>query len=504
MAYVEIGSGNGGLLLNLSEGGLAVQAAHVFREARLAVRFRLPEVPAEIDAVAEVVWLGAADKRAGLRFLELSPAARKAIQEWVAETTGSPILREREPERNRVRAGVERRTTSAFDSQQTTTSSDSASALLEQARQLILSRTAGLGHVPNATEPERQARVGRPAESRNGSNQWSPRDQPQSKPSQASNVAQDEVKLPEIAWWVEPQPRRKGWGAAIGWVLAVGLTLAIAASLGWWQPAKLERLAWEKIVQALSLSNGSQQPAPPQEQGQPAREPSHPKDSAEPDRVSVPPSNEQPNQTNAGQGAIAPLPPPDEAASDESAPTSAGAPQPKGRESKGHFEAAYPPKKRPATVPLAAGRETYPTSANTVLVRPPDPGSLPVILSLPEKTVAATAVAAITSRRGVKIPPALSRQAALLPERVSVGRLLAASANFELSGFEMPQSAIVVEVQAKIGLGGEVEQVKVLSGPPRLAAIVQQGVRQWRYEPSLVHGQPVESEDSLRVIFRAR
>jgi hypothetical protein len=62
----------------------------------------------------------------------------------------------------------------------------------------------------------------------------------------------------------------------------------------------------------------------------------------------------------------------------------------------------------------------------------------------------------------------------------------------------------VVEVLAKVGLGGEVVQVKLLSGPSRLASIVQQQVRQWRYELTLVNGHPVESEDDLRVVFRTR
>jgi protein TonB len=59
----------------------------------------------------------------------------------------------------------------------------------------------------------------------------------------------------------------------------------------------------------------------------------------------------------------------------------------------------------------------------------------------------------------------------------------------------------VVRLRAIIGTDGSVRQLQVLSGNLILAQAAAAAVRQWRYEPTRLNGQPVEVETSITVTF---
>jgi TonB family protein len=59
-----------------------------------------------------------------------------------------------------------------------------------------------------------------------------------------------------------------------------------------------------------------------------------------------------------------------------------------------------------------------------------------------------------------------------------------------------------VVLDAVIAKDGAVRELKVLSGPAMLAQSAVQAVRQWRYQPYLLDGQPVEVETLIKVQFR--
>ena len=65
-----------------------------------------------------------------------------------------------------------------------------------------------------------------------------------------------------------------------------------------------------------------------------------------------------------------------------------------------------------------------------------------------------------------------------------------------------------VVLMAVIGKDGSVEDVRVESGLPILAQAAIDAVRQWRYKPYLLNGEPVESRlpdhDQLHIFPRAR
>ena len=58
-----------------------------------------------------------------------------------------------------------------------------------------------------------------------------------------------------------------------------------------------------------------------------------------------------------------------------------------------------------------------------------------------------------------------------------------------------------VKLHAIIGKNGAVEQLQVLSGHPLLVQSALDAVRQWRYQPTLLNGDPVEVDTEIDVIF---
>jgi protein TonB len=58
-----------------------------------------------------------------------------------------------------------------------------------------------------------------------------------------------------------------------------------------------------------------------------------------------------------------------------------------------------------------------------------------------------------------------------------------------------------VKLHAIIGKNGAVEQLQVLSGHPLLVQSALDAVRQWRYQPTLLNGEPVEVDTEIDVIF---
>ena len=59
----------------------------------------------------------------------------------------------------------------------------------------------------------------------------------------------------------------------------------------------------------------------------------------------------------------------------------------------------------------------------------------------------------------------------------------------------------VVKLNATIGTDGSIKKVTVVSGHPMLTGAAVDAVKQWRYRPTLLNGQPVEAETQVLVNF---
>jgi len=58
-----------------------------------------------------------------------------------------------------------------------------------------------------------------------------------------------------------------------------------------------------------------------------------------------------------------------------------------------------------------------------------------------------------------------------------------------------------VRLHAIIGKNGQVEQLEVMSGHPLLVQAALDAVRQWKYQPTQLNGEPVEVDTTIDVIF---
>lgn len=72
--------------------------------------------------------------------------------------------------------------------------------------------------------------------------------------------------------------------------------------------------------------------------------------------------------------------------------------------------------------------------------------------------------------------------------------------SYPLLGEHMKVQGSVV-LQALVGTDGNIEDLRVISGPAILSTAAQQAVRQWRFKPYLQNGQPVETKARITVNF---
>jgi len=101
LAYVELSDENAGLILNISEDGLAVQAVQVVTSEYFPrVRFRLPKTDRTIEVAGKMVWQLRSRKEVGIQFVDLPDGARSYIQEWMA---AEPLRLAAPPEPSRRR-----------------------------------------------------------------------------------------------------------------------------------------------------------------------------------------------------------------------------------------------------------------------------------------------------------------------------------------------------------------------------------------------------------------
>src|SRR5207245_6002653 len=81
ISYIELGADNGGVLLNIGEGGLAVNAAMPLSMVDVpTIRIQCTGSQADwIEVSGQLAWIGESKKEAGIRFIKLTEEARQKI-----------------------------------------------------------------------------------------------------------------------------------------------------------------------------------------------------------------------------------------------------------------------------------------------------------------------------------------------------------------------------------------------------------------------------------------
>ena len=83
LAYVRLDQWNGGIVRDLSESGVAIQAVAPLRaDQEVQVRFELLNPKTRIEGRAKVAWADSSGQ-AGLQFLDIPDRSRHMVKEWI-------------------------------------------------------------------------------------------------------------------------------------------------------------------------------------------------------------------------------------------------------------------------------------------------------------------------------------------------------------------------------------------------------------------------------------
>jgi len=124
------------------------------------------------------------------------------------------------------------------------------------------------------------------------------------------------------------------------------------------------------------------------------------------------------------------------------------------------------------------------------------------LLGLPEEAVSASSTVAVSSRRSVKVPPDFNPQTQQPAKNLVVGRLLKRVSPFYPDDAKEQRIEGTVRLHAVIGEDGRIQSVQPVSGPQLLVGAALTAVREWRYDPTIFEGHPIQVQDDIRLVFR--
>ncbi|MFZ0644674.1 MAG: TonB family protein [Candidatus Acidiferrales bacterium] len=137
---------------------------------------------------------------------------------------------------------------------------------------------------------------------------------------------------------------------------------------------------------------------------------------------------------------------------------------------------------------------------------PPDVGAVGVVGGVPGGVPGGQAggvLGGIIGGTGAALPPPPKAT----PSRIRVGGNVAAAKLIRQVTPIYPTIAKTAHISGTVTLhaiiskDGSIEQLEYVSGPPLLMRNAMDAVRQWRYNPTLLNGEPVEVDTTISVVF---
>jgi TonB family protein len=428
LAYVDLGKNNGGILLNISAGGLAIAAAAALHDDRLPLmRFQLPQSNVHIEATGQIVWRGESKKEAGVRFVNLSDEAATLLNDWLmSESLESEHAVQKEPVHTNPRRPFSSLAAAepAPSTQEPLTICPSPEIHVED-------------FVPGSSFDAalRNSRVSITA------------------PPVLGMVLMDEPNharpVQILTGGMDPEaPHSRWWGPVVlvSLFAVVAFVAGVAAGGNGW--GGLLNLFGKKTALA----------------------------------------NEHPQVADGP---------------DQSAQESAPASEDKGAVNSGSDNSSAKPEE-----PVAASRNAAAIkSADAVTTAlPGEPvmqrDSSGMRMQFPEAPVSASSSVAITSRRSIHIAPGSAALAEQQRQNTQIGPL-----SYHVEPVYPPEAERqgiegTVEVRATVGQDGRIRTAQAVRGPQQLTWAALNAVRKWRYKPSIMDGQPIESEVEVKMTFR--
>jgi periplasmic protein TonB len=168
---------------------------------------------------------------------------------------------------------------------------------------------------------------------------------------------------------------------------------------------------------------------------------------------------------------------------------------------------------KPVARLIQAGKLTAPTvipkKVNIIKEEemPPDVGAVGVVGGVPGGMPGGSAggvLGGIIGGTGGGPPPPPKAAA---PQRIRVGGQVQQASLVHQVLPQYPQIAKTAHISgtvilhAIIAKDGTVQELQYISGPPLLMRAAMDAVRQWRYKPTLLNGDPVEVDTTISVVF---
>jgi hypothetical protein len=153
------------------------------------------------------------------------------------------------------------------------------------------------------------------------------------------------------------------------------------------------------------------------------------------------------------------------------------------------------------------------SAASIAMLVTPNEGTAALRIDMPDETIVNSSALEIVARRFAYVPGApAQRSHKVHNERLQLGSLVSPVSQQSFVGStEAAQSGApseasreeqIVTVRATIEGDGHVSYVDPLSGPIKLIPNVMTAVRGWRYAPSALDGEPLQTEVDLTIKFR--
>jgi len=147
----------------------------------------------------------------------------------------------------------------------------------------------------------------------------------------------------------------------------------------------------------------------------------------------------------------------------------------------------------------AVAPTVIPKRIEVVKDEPPPAAAAPDVAGVPGGT--GNVLGGVGSEAAPPPPPPAT------PNRIKVGGAVQAASLVEQVKPEYPpiaKSAHVagtVVLHAIIAKDGSIEKLEYVSGPPLLMASAMSAVKEWKYRPTMLNGQPVEVDTTVQVVF---
>ncbi|MGB8540763.1 MAG: TonB family protein [Candidatus Acidiferrales bacterium] len=420
LAYVELGENNGGIVLNIGEGGFAVRAAEAITEDSLPqVRFQTHTSANQLIASGEIVWTGNSRKEAGVRFVDLPAEALGEIKTWISEEE-SPVNFKKPM--MAVARQTARTNTSLSDRAEETTEAGEGTEISEpRVAGNHLSKSSILRQTKNESWISRQPAVS---------------------------------GKPPITWMDFRIQIGAGWALVAFVILLVAISFAAGMAI---RRGDLIGFSGGLRDQA-SQNNVEIQSATP---------------NAAPPGAASKVSNIDIVDSSNRRWTIPAKSPVVHANQDAEGSS---------------------PAQNIGTEPLSAPHGAPPNVTGSTFA--PAKKS-PVLLSLPETSLGASDSVAISSQRSLSVPTDSSPG-----KNLHVGQLVNLVEPVYPPDAQKNHVEGTVKLRATIGTDGAIKDLQTLSGPPSLLPAALSAVREWRYDPTLLNGQPIETQENISLVFR--